>query len=303
MFLKKINKKVAMALMIGIVISSLSISANAQEKNNLSVAPSEIVFKNSENIVENEETETVNEYIKLKELSEKTKRELKSLGYNNNDIDSIKQYKDNFKRNIKDLNDLQNEQLKSLGYNNSQIDIIRNFDGSEEQMIKASANCSVSRSKGSFYYDKTNKATNLVVNYSFKWNGVPSFRGTDIMAVSNGEFMYFHNNSYLTVSYSDISNSGASSSRKILASLDGSGNTGASFKFKTLGNNGLSFARSGSGKAYLHKKANITQVGVGVKYGHSTVTFSPGVSFPAGVSIGFSKNVQSIGPNPIICYR
>lgn len=47
----------------------------------------------------------------------------------------------------------------------------------------------------------------------------------------------------------------------------------------------------------------ITQVGVGVKYGHSTVTFSPGVSFPAGVSIGFSKNVQSIGLNPIICYR
>ena len=47
------------------------------------------------------------------------------------------------------------------------INIIRNFDGSEEQMIRASATCTVTRSKDSFYYDNTNKATNLVVNFSF----------------------------------------------------------------------------------------------------------------------------------------
>lgn len=37
-------------------------------------------------------------------------------------------------------------------------------------MVKASATCTVSISKGSFYYDNANKATNLVVNISFKWN-------------------------------------------------------------------------------------------------------------------------------------
>ena len=147
------------------------------------------------------------------------------------------------------------------------------FDGSEEQMIRASATCTVTRSKDSFYYDKTNKATNLVVNFSFKWNGAPLFRGTDLMAVSNGERMYFHNNSYLNVSYQPLNSSGVSSSKKISASIDGVGNTGASFKFKVLGNNGLTYAKSGQGKVYLHRKnEDIKQVGVGVKYGHSTLS-------------------------------
>lgn len=112
-------------------------------------------------------------------------------------------------------------------------------------MIRASATCTVTRSKDSFYYDNTNKATNLVVNFSFKWNGAPLFRGTDLMAVSNGEKMYFHNNSYLNVSYQPLNSSGVSSSKKIYASIDGVGNTGASFKFKVLGNNGLTYAKSG----------------------------------------------------------
>lgn len=171
-------------------------------------------------------------------------------------------------------------------------------------MVKASATCTVSRSKGSFYYDNANKATNLVVNISFKWNGAPLFKGTDIMAVANGEKMYFHNNSYLNISYAPLNSSGVSSSRKISASIDGGGNTGAYFKFSMLGNNGLTYARSVQGKVYLHRRnANIRQVGIGVKYGHSTVSISPGVSFPAGVGISFSPKMQSIGPNQLMCYR
>lgn len=147
-------------------------------------------------------------------------------------------------------------------------------------------------------------ATNLIVNYSFKWSGAPVFRGTDLMAVSNGERMYFHNNSYLNVSYQPLNSSGVSSSKKISASIDGAGNTGASFKFKVLGNNGLTYAKSGQGKVYLHRKnEDIKQVGVGVKYGHSTLSISPSVSFPASAGISFSSKVESIGPNQLMCYR
>ena len=125
------------------------------------------------------------------------------------------------------------------------------------------------------------------------------------MAVSNGEKMYFHNNSYLNVSYQPLNSSGVSSSKKIYASIDGVGNTGASFKFKVLGNNGLTYAKSGQGKVYLHRKnEDIKQVGVGVKYGHSTLSISPSVSFPASAGISFSSKVESIGPqNPLMCYR
>ena len=148
------------------------------------------------------------------------------------------------------------------------------------------------------------KLKKYAVNYSFKWSGAPVFRGTDLMAVSNGEQMYFHSSSYLNVSYAPLGSTGATSSKKIYAKIHDSGNTGASFSFKMIGNNRLSYAKSGSGKVYLHRQnVNLSQVGVGVKYGHSTISISPSVSFPLGGGISFSKNVQNIGPNPLICYK
>lgn len=51
MFFKKINKKVAMVLMIGIAVSSFSISANAQEKNNKSLVQSETVDEYQTNLI------------------------------------------------------------------------------------------------------------------------------------------------------------------------------------------------------------------------------------------------------------
>ena len=136
------------------------------------------------------------------------------------------------------------------------------------------------------------KLKKYAVNYSFKWSGAPVFRGTDLMAVSNGEQMYFHSSSYLNVSYAPLGSTGATSSKKIYAKIHDSGN------------NGLSYAKSGSGKVYLHRQnVNLSQVGVDVKYGHSTISISPSVSFPLGGGISFSKNVQNIGPNPLICYK
>lgn len=291
-FKKKASKSILLALVGVIALAPVLNSAEAMDNTNEQIYSVD------------EQTETVNEYLKLKELNKKSDSSLSTIGYSTQDITKIREYKDLFIENIESLNELTDDTLLELGYDNEQVNIIRNFEGSEEQMVRASATCSVTRTKGSFYYDSTNKATNLVVNFSFKWSGAPIFRGTDIMAVSNGEKMYFHSNSYLNVSYAPLNSSGVSSSKKILATLDGSGNTGASFKFKVLGNNGLTYAKSGSGKVYLHRSNfNITQVGVGVKYGHSTVSLSPSVSFPAGVSIGFNSTTQSIGPNPLMCYR
>lgn len=292
---KRASKSIALAL-VGITITTPILNhVNAMESKNVNLENKNINLSDEE---------IVNEYLKLKELNVKSDSKLRTIGYSTQDIKEIRTYKEKFKKNIDDLNELSNSDLLGLGYDSEQVNIIRNFDGSEEQMIRASATCTVSRSKHSFSYDNINKITNLVVNFSFKWNGAPLFRGTDLMAVSNGEKMYFNNNSYLNISYAPLNSSGVSSSKKILASIDGAGNTGASFKFKVLGNNGLTYAKSGQGKIYLYRKnADIKQVGVGVKYGHSTVSLSPSVSFPAGAGISFNGKVQSIGPNPLICNR
>lgn len=54
---------------------------------------------------------------------------------------------------------------------------------------------------------------------------------------------------------------------------------------------------------YIEKMKDIKQVGVGVKYGHSALSISPSVSFPASAGISFSSKVESIGPNQLMCYR
>ena len=42
---------------------------------------------------------------------------------------------------------------------------------------------------------------------------------------------------------------------------------------------------------------------IGEVYNYSAISISPSVSFPLGGGISFSKNVQNIGPNPLICYK
>ena len=119
------------------------ITANAQDVQSINEPNSQIVFKDSEDVYENEETETVNEFIKLQELNKKSDSNLKSIGYSNEDIKLIRQYKDDFNNHIISLNELSDEVLISLGYNNDQVDTIRNFNGSEDHMIKASATLSL----------------------------------------------------------------------------------------------------------------------------------------------------------------
>ena len=178
-FKKRASKSIALAFSrVAKLQHTVLSNVNAMENN------TGLENKNIQILNDSEETETINEYLKLKELNKKSESKLREIGYSDQDIKQIREYKEAFSENIDELNELSNEFLSGLGYDNEQINIIRNFDGSEEQMIRASATCTVTRSKDSFYYDKTNKATNLVVNFSFKWNGAPLFRGTDLMAVS-----------------------------------------------------------------------------------------------------------------------
>ena len=91
--------------------------------------------KNIQILNDSEETETINEYLKLKELNKKSESKLREIGYSDQDIKQIREYKEAFSENIDELNELSNEFLSGLGYDNEQINIIRNFDGSEEEQV------------------------------------------------------------------------------------------------------------------------------------------------------------------------
>lgn len=295
-FKKRAKKNIALAL-VSMIVAGAGINNIYALENKSNVDINQVYGTN-------EETETVNEYVKLRDLSRKNDSALKKIGYSTEDIKEIRDYKNQFRKHINTMNKLSNKELTGLGYDNEQINIIRNFDGSENQMIRASAKCTVTRSKSSFTYTTSTKTSKLTVNIGFKWSGAPIFRGTDLMAVYNGEQMYYTSDSYLKISYYPLNSSGASSTKTVKAKIHDAGNTGASFSFKVLGNSGLSYAKSGSGKVYLTKKKKLSEVGVGVKYGHTTIKLgSPGVSFPLGVGITFERGIEEIGPNPLRCYR
>ena len=55
------------------------------------------------------------------------------------------------------------------------------------------------------------------------------------------------------------------------------------------------WASSGYGKFGIYKTGQFNDAAVVIKYGHSTFTLSPSVSYPWGLGIGFSRGVEELG--------
>ena len=74
----------------------------------------------------------------------------------------------------------------------------------------------------------------------------------------------------------------------------GAGNTGADIKFPVYRNEVVKYyLKSGSANVGLNKSSKVTQCGIGVSYGHSTISFGISVSYPAGLGISFNSGVTS----------
>lgn len=195
------------------------------------------------------------------------------------------------KEDIEYLKGLDNSILEDMEYNSSQIDTIKTFEGTEEEMIRASATVSIgfngSLSKGS--------RSNATINMWFNWRGMPSSRGRDILAIYNGEGMYYYaDQSYLNIENYDTAR-GKTHKYNIGATRDGANNKGLSFKFKTYTPYSKTcYTKKGMGRVKLTRAKYINEVGIRVAYGKGNVSLSPSVSFPAGGGISFGNGCKEI---------
>ena len=122
-----------------------------------------------------------NEYLELKKLKQKTEKELLQAGYTKEEYKAIQDLDNTFSKHINDLKKYSDKELKDQRFSDEQIEAIRNFDGSEKMMIQASAVCSIWLWCSSFSY--SSPYTYVTLEYSYDWQGTPSYMLDDCFGV------------------------------------------------------------------------------------------------------------------------
>lgn len=238
---------------------------------------------------------SINEYELVKQLEQKSDTQLRSIGYDDEEINQIRNYDELFKENIEEIKSIDEDVLKNdFQYTDEQIDVIQNFDGSESQMAKASASVTVKATKNSS--SLTSKLSKLNVKIRFVWSGVPAIQFNDSFAMVNSENMFYDNKSTLfTCTY--VAGNGYQKTYQFSLKANEAGTTGADVSFPVYKNYGTKYyLKSGSANVSLgreHTSANrIITCGIGVAYGHVLVpSTSINVTYK-GLGITFSGKVS-----------
>lgn len=237
---------------------------------------------------------SMSEYELIKKLESKSNSQLKSIGYDNEEIEQIRNYDDLFKENIEEIKDLDKDTLKNdFDYTDDQIDIIKNFNGSEIQMAKSSATVRVTATKNSS--SSKSKVSKLNVKIRFVWSGVPAVQFKDTFAMVNSEKMFYNKTTLFTCTY--VAGNGYKRTYRFSLKANEAGTTGADVNFPVYKNHGTKYyLKSGSANVPLvreHTSSNrIITCGIGLAYGHVLVPSTPvNVSYN-GLGISFSGKVS-----------
>jgi hypothetical protein len=129
---------------------------------------------------------TFNEYEMLETLSKQSNKELTKYGFDKNEIESIRNYKQEFRKHIENLNSTYNdEELLLLDYTKEDIEIIRNYatkgGGNDSQLA---ANLTVYLRNSTITYN--GGINKLQLSCDFVWKKTPTVLLSDKFAVSWG---------------------------------------------------------------------------------------------------------------------
>ena len=241
-----------------------------------------------------------NEYLEMKQLQLESASKLKKMGLKSTEIDEIKSLDvdEEYSKHIYSLKDYSESELEKFNYTDKQIELIKNFNGEIEELTLLGASCKTYISKTSYSY--SNQYTKAVLNFSFKWSGVPYFKYNDCLTFAWNNGLYVDKSkSYLNVTYKGRYDS--TMKQKATQNILSTGDAGVNYTFPVdIGTMNVS---EGSGVVYLDKKANIVEIGTRVEYGHREVTGTPSASVSIGggisgsVGISFDKKTKSISYN------
>jgi len=239
--------------------------------------------------------ETVSEYEAVAELAKRSTNDLICAGYNLQEIQNIKNYKELYVGHIEELNSLSTETLKEHGYTDGQIYDIRNFTGAESQIARIGATLTLQVNITSLKYD--GQYTRGTIIYSWLWNGIPEFKMKDIVAFGWNDWIVETQRS--NVSYMNILTGNYTYNKSATYEAENVQTRGAAHKFSVSEDNNYSYAKTGDGSFTVKSDVQARKdMYLYASYGHSEIvasapSFSVGTS-GAGLSISYSFGVSTI---------
>lgn len=277
----KLVKKILSLFLCITFLFSLTIVSSATDSD---------VSKNQKKLIS---TIKITEYEMLQQLQGQSDEALKEKGLTATEIKEIKNfnYFDALKKRAAIKN---NKELEGMGYSENDIEILKDPNSSESELIALSA--TVTFSVWEYGHFLQSALSEVYLETDWSWDIWPTFGSTDIVAICWSNNLYCNTNTqkpyetYAEVSYYDIGSTYRGYSQLTVIAET---NLGAHVKIplrKKIGNYEY-FALNGYMQTYIQKKAYVPQVSVYAKYGHSTVTVTPTVSFKGYPSIEFAPTM------------
>ncbi|KYO68562.1 hypothetical protein [Thermovenabulum gondwanense] len=131
---------------------------------------------------------TINEYLMIKELKNKSDSELQKMVFSAKDIGKIRNF--DYAEELYRRSKLDDSILKNLGYTDEQISMLRAFSGTEEEIIALAATLNISAKTDSYYYSEANNRTYYRARFDWNWSTAPAVMMEDIIGIAWSEGMY-----------------------------------------------------------------------------------------------------------------
>ncbi|WP_315114587.1 hypothetical protein [uncultured Clostridium sp.] len=241
------------------------------------------------------QTVIINEYDALKKLESQDELSLKEKGLSTLEIQNVKNSISLMAENVKEKSKLPADELKLMGYNDKQINIIKNFKGTEAELRAASGEVIYTISINGYVHNSAKTSANLQVRW--QWLSTPIQQFTDAIAVAWSKG--FNSNgarTYANLYYKDNSNG----TTKIIRTENATFTAGAGFQinfpFTDVANAGP-YAKCLEGYAYteIYNDSDIRTFEVITEYGHSYAFIVPSIAIKGAPSITFGIGTNTMG--------
>lgn len=252
---------------------------------------------------ENEQLVVVNEYDIYVSIRTKSVSAANEEVMEKEQVDLIKS--DAIEKELLRLSKLGADELKNLGYNDEQIEILHNYKGesieSNPKLRGVFADLSCGKSKVSASKSK------LVMKFTWNWSNPPVLSGSaveDIVAVrwkgtspTGGVLNLALNRGETEYSVTYYTRDGKKSGTRVTSSVSSDDAYGNAYGRITMARNQVYYAKKGEFIISVGKTgtASINEGAFRFSYGHPTVGFTPSVSFPSGFGISFNATTSEMG--------
>lgn len=285
--------------------SSLSTVYAQNTTENVSNNIISISQENSNNKEILESSGTYNELDMIIDLKKYSENELKSLGFDKNGIEEIKNGKaeESLKQELLRRSKLSYNELNNMGYPDKDIKELKSLTGEEDiyELRGLFANVDCRQNVSGHTYSSSTNTTTFDVSFSWMWDKMPSSTFKDTVGIG------WNNNFQIKSSSHQVFYKNTGSGKVVHNSIGRFVEKDfyvGSNSFDLLYSKGIdlykNYAYYGIGSVTLTQKGKADNAKFTFKYAHNKVGLVPSVSIPIGVSFSFTNSPSIYTPNSIL---